>query len=214
MTLPVEMILGLFIITSLLLLGSSRLLGYIRLVAVQGVLLGLLPLWIHGGGWEARRVFLSMAILALKGVAFPLLLIRAMREADVRKEVEPYVGYGLSLGWGAVAFILSLWIGRRLPLVNVGYSCSIVSVAFFTIFVGLFLIVSRKKAITQVLGYLTLENGIYAFGVALAFEEPLLVELGILLDVFVGVFVMGIMIFHINREFDHIDSDKLSALKE
>jgi hydrogenase-4 component E len=67
---------------------------------------------------------------------------------------------------------------------------------------------SRSKAITQVLGYLTLENGVYAFGATVAFGMPILVELGILLDVFVGVFVMGIAIFHISRQFDHIDTDQ------
>jgi hydrogenase-4 component E len=87
-------------------------------------------------------------------------------------------------------------------------------VALFTIFVGLFMIVTRKKALTQVLGYLTLENGIYAFGLGVAQEWPLIVELGILLDIFAAVFVMGIAIFHINREFDHIDSDRLSTLKD
>ena len=80
MTNQVEIIMGLFIITSLLLLGSSRLLGCIRLVAVQGVLLGLLPLFIYDGGWVAHRIFLSFAILVLKGVVFPLFLMRAIRE--------------------------------------------------------------------------------------------------------------------------------------
>ena len=75
-------------------------------------------------------------------------------------------------------------------------------------------IVSRRKAIMQTLGYLAMENGIYAFGLAFAVEEPLLVEMGVLLDVFVAVFVMGIAIHHISREFDHIDTDRLSALKD
>jgi len=65
----------------------------------------------------------------------------------------------------------------------------------------------------QTLGYLAMENGIYAFGLAFAVEEPLLVEMGVLLDVFVAVFVMGIAIYHISREFDHIDTDRLSALR-
>ena len=89
----------------------------------------------------------------------------------------------------------------------------VVPTALFTFWIGMFLIVSRKKALTQVIGYLTLENGIYLFGLALAREEPLLVEMGVLLDVFVAVFVMGIAIFHISREFDHIDVDRLSRLK-
>lgn len=88
-----------------------------------------------------------------------------------------------------------------------------IAVSLFSIMVGLFMIVARRLAITQVLGYLAMENGIYTFGLAFAEKEPLLVEMGILLDVFVGVFIMGIMIYHINREFDHIDTDRLSELK-
>ena len=71
-----------------------------------------------------------------------------------------------------------------------------------------------RLALTQVQGYLVLENGVYAFGVAMAQEMPVSVELGILLDVFVGVFVMGIIIFHISREFEHLETDRLSDLKD
>ena len=83
-----------------------------------------------------------------------------------------------------------------------------------SILVGLFLIVARKKAISQVLGFVVMENGIYTFGVGLVRESPLLVELGVMLDVFVAVFVMGIAIFHISREFDHIDTHELTTLKD
>jgi hydrogenase-4 component E len=86
--------------------------------------------------------------------------------------------------------------------------------ALFTTLTGLMMIVSRKNALTQVAGYLVMENGVYAFGAALAVEEPLLVEMGVLLDVFVAVFVMGITVYQISREFDHIDTDRLSELKD
>jgi len=79
--------------------------------------------------------------------------------------------------------------------------------------VGLFVIVTRRTAAKQVLGYLSMENGIYAFGMAFVREEPFLVGVGILLDAFMAVFVMGIAIFHINREFDHIEVDQLDTLK-
>ena len=79
---------------------------------------------------------------------------------------------------------------------------------------GLFLIVARRQALMQVVGYLALENGIFAFGAVVMKEAPLLVEMGILLDIFVAVFVMGIMVFHISREFDHTDTERLSELKD
>jgi hydrogenase-4 component E len=88
-----------------------------------------------------------------------------------------------------------------------------VPVGLATMLIGLFVIVSRRKAITQVLGYIVVENGIYAVGVALVGGVPLLVELGVLLDVFVAVFIMSIAAYHISREFDHIDVDQLDRLR-
>ena len=84
----------------------------------------------------------------------------------------------------------------------------------FTVWTGLFMIVARRKAITQVLGFIVLENGIFTLGIVLVEAMPLLVELGVLLDIFVAVFVMGIIVFNINREFDHINTDQLAALRE
>ena len=85
--------------------------------------------------------------------------------------------------------------------------------SIFLIFVGLFLMISRRNALMQVIGYLVLENGIFVFGVITVVGTPLLVELGVLLDAFVGVFVMGIAIYHITREFGSMDVDRLTELR-
>ena len=79
---------------------------------------------------------------------------------------------------------------------------------------GLMVLITRAKAITQVVGYLMLENGIYLFGLTLSERVPFLVEVGVLLDVFVGVFIMGIVVFHINREFDSISAANLTELHD
>ena len=79
---------------------------------------------------------------------------------------------------------------------------------------GFLLLTTRRKAITQVVGYLILENGIFVMGLTLLEAMPFLVEIGVLLDLFVGIFVMGIIINHINREFSSLDTARLSALKE
>lgn len=210
----VEVILVLVVVTNLKLLGSSRLGASIRGVAMQGVLLGLLPLLAHAGTFSARFAALAAGTMAVKGLVFPRLLFRAVREAEVTREVEPYVGYVASLLVGVTALGASFWMGTRLPVPATVASPWLVPVAMFSILSGLFLIVSRKRALSQVLGFLVLENGVFTFGVGVMAETPLLVEVGVLLDVFVAVFVMGITIFHINREFDHIDTDRLSALKD
>ena len=208
-----EFILVFLVLSDLALLGSSRFTFLIRTVAVQGVLLGIMPLLTGTEDFGPHAWILAGGIFLLKGILFPWLLFRARREANVSREVEPLVGFSLSLVCGVLALAFSLWIGVRLPL-PVAASRLVPPVALFTLLSGLFLITARKKALTQVIGYLTMENGIYAFGVAMAHREPLLVELGVMLDVFAAVFVMGIAIFHINREFDHIDTHRLSQLSE
>jgi len=210
----VDVILILVVLTNLRLLGSSRLGASIRTVAVQGFLVGLLLLLAPGHGVLWQILVLAIGSMAVKGVVFPRLLLRALREADIRREVEPFVGSVMSLLVGIVALAASFWLGQRLPLPNPMTSPLLVPVALSSILIGLFLIVSRRKAVSQVLGFLVLENGIFTFGVGLVQELSLLVELGVLLDVFVAVFVMGIMIFHISREFDHLDADRLSTLKD
>ncbi len=209
-----DAVLVFLVLTNLVLLGSSRLAACIRVCAFQGLLLGALTILVQADELTLRGMLLAVGSMVVKGAVFPWLLFRALREANVRREEEPFVGYTLSLIVGLLCLGASLWLGSRLPLPRHVSSHLVVPAAFFSILVGLLLIVSRKLALTQVLGYLVLENGIYTFGVALAHEEPLLVELGVLLDVFVAVFVMGIAIFHISREFDHIDVDRLSALKD
>jgi hydrogenase-4 component E len=204
----------LVVLTNLKLLASSRLGASIRTVAVQGVLLGLLPVLGHLDALSTRVVILAVGSMALKGVVFPWLLFRALREADVDREVQPYVGYVASLIAGVLALAAAFWMGAQLPPSHAVASRLVVPVALFSIIAGLFLIVSRKRAVSQVLGFLVLENGIYTFGVGVMEETSFLVEAGVLLDVFVAVFVMGITIFHINREFDTVETDRLSSLKD
>ena len=210
----IDILLVFLVLTDLVLLGSSRLRNAIRIVAMQGLALGLLPLLAHGHGivWHAALLGTGSAIL--KGWVFPSLLNRALRETNASREIEPFVGYVASLLIGVGALALSFGFGARLPLPWAAPSQWMVPAGLFSVWTGLFLIVARRKAITQVLGYVVMENGIFALGMVLVEAMPILVELGVLLDIFAAVFVMGIIVFHINREFDHIDSDQLEALKE
>ena len=199
----------LLVLTNLRLLGTSRLVASIRVVAVQGIALGILPL-VSG---YLHVPLVAIVSIILKGIVFPWLLMRSLRETKMLRELQPFVGYTASLLVGVLLLAAALWMSTRLPFELPAGSSLLVPAALFTIMVGLFMIVSRRTAITQVLGYLSMENGIYAFGMAFSAQEALLVEMGILLDAFMAVFVMGIAIFHINREFDHIEVDQLDTLK-
>jgi len=204
------------VLTNLVLLGSSRLVVYIRVSAVQGIVLGFLPILTHLHDATPRLLLLTclgLVTMGVKGVLFPWLLFRALREANVLREPRPFVGYIASTIIGIAALAVSLRVGSRLPLPGEAFSTLAVPVGLYTFFVGLFLVISRRKALTQVLGYLVLENGIYTLGVALVSEVSILVELGVLLDAFVAVFVMQIAIYHISHEFQSTDVDRLAKLK-
>jgi hydrogenase-4 component E len=207
-----EVILLSVVLANFAVLGTTRLSTCIRAVAVQGFLLGVLPLVLHPSA-SLSLVGLAIGTVIVKAMLLPWFLLWAIREAQVRREIEPLIGYIASLLLGAVAVAISFAIARRLPLPEPGIEL-LVPVAMSTVIIGLLVLTTRTKAITQVVGYLMLENGIYAFGLTLAERVPLLVELGVLLDVFVGVFVMGIVVFHINREFDSLSSARLTELRD
>ena len=209
----VDVILVLLILTGFGLLGESRLSTCIRTVALQGFILGLLPLAQVGVAFTVRIAALSAVVIVLKGYAFPVLLSRALRESNTHREVEPFVGYGASLFVGVLSLLAAFWLDTRFKLPVAETSRLMVPVAFTLMLMGLFLLVARRTAVNQVLGYLVLENGIYTFGFAIVRDIPLVVEFGVLMDVFVAVFVMGIAIFRISRQFDHIDADQLRTLK-
>jgi hydrogenase-4 component E len=215
MSVGVEAVIALLVITDLLLLGSSRLRSCITIAALQGAVVSLLPVLLHGDEGAVRAWSLTVGSMLLKGGVFPWLLRRVLRESGVRREVEPFVGHTLSVMVGVAALAFAVWVDARLalPASATGHAPLLIPAGLATLLVGLFLIVSRRTAVTQVLGYIVVENGIYTVGVTLVGGVPMLVELGVLMDAFVAVFIMSIAAWHISREFDHIDVDQLDTLK-
>lgn len=207
-----QLVLLLIVLANFAVLGTTRLSTCIRAVAAQGLLLGVLALLLaprlslHAGA-------LALGTVAVKAVALPMFLAWAIREASVRREIEPLVGFIASLLLGAVAVALAFAVTARLPLPEV-HETLLVPVSLATVMIGFIVLTTRRKAITQVVGYLMLENGIYLFGLTQTESVPFLLELGVLLDIFVGVFIMGIVVFHINREFDSLDSARLAELTD
>lgn len=201
------------LLTCFALLGSSRIGACIRFLSLQGILFSLVPVIAHDDGLSLRVVLLAGANVALKGMIFPAVLLWLRSQANFHREVEPFVGFVASIMFGVVALAVSLALALELQPTLSRAPFVMLEAAIFLIAIGLFLIVSRRNALMQVIGYLVIENGIFIFGVITVAETPLLVELGILLDVFVAVFVMGIAVFHISREFGVADVDRLTTLK-
>jgi hydrogenase-4 component E len=202
---------------SLSIVATSRLTSCVRASALQGLALSLLPFALWGRALDRHMIpvaLMSLGALAVKAVVIPLLLFRAIREANVRREAEPFISLHISVLIAAALVGFSFWLGTALVLPKPSPAPLLVPMAFATLLVGFLVMITRRKAVTQVVGYLMLENGIFIFGQTLVEEVPFAVELGILLDLLVGVFVMGIAISHISREFEHIDTEQLSTLRD
>ncbi len=211
---PINTLIVLSVIITLFMLTTSRILVLVRSAAILGVLLGLFPFFIHHGAFSIHTIVLSSLGIIVKGVVIPMLLFRAIRSATNFRETRPHVGFSLSIVCGILITLISFGIGSKIPPSLFLPSETMISLSICITMCGLFLIMARSTALAQVIGYLVLENGIFTFGVSLPTTQSLLVELGILLDLLVGVFVMGIVIHQIHREFDSISTDALEALRE
>jgi hydrogenase-4 component E len=208
-----DLLLVLVLLVNFYVLGTSRLRAVINAVAFQGLLLGLMPIFVHGKiDWWL--VALVSATLAVKGIVIPQLLSYAMREVVIAREIEPIVALIPSLLLGAAGTGLALGFARTLPLAAHHHGSLVVPASLATVLTGFLILTTRRGAITQAVGYLLLENGIFLFGLLLVEAMPFLVEIGVLLDLFVCVFVMGIIIHHINREFSSVSTEHLARLKD
>ena len=213
----IQPVLALFLLSNLIICGTGRLRQATRLVALQGLAIGILTFLIpyaSSGDCAARTVFLGTVNATVKGIVLPMLVLYAAKRAKTDFELEPLVPFTLSLAIGFAITCAAFILAKNLSIPVVACGGLAIATAFTTAGCGLFLICSRRKAITQVLAFLMFENGITLFGVALMLEYDLIVELGILLDVFVLVFVLGIAINHINRTFSSLDTDKLNKLDD
>ncbi len=213
MSRAVDPVLVLVILLNFFALGTSRVHAVINAVALQGAVLGALAVLAHGVH-EPLPVLMGVATVLVKGLAIPMMLRRAMREVAIRREVEPYIDYVPSLLVCAAGTAMCFLFARQLPLAPQHAGTIVVPAALATVVSGFLVISTRRKAITQVAGYLMLENGVFVMGLGLLDAIPFLVELGVLLDLFVAIFVMGIILYHVNREFASLDTARLSNLKE
>ncbi|HKA87988.1 MAG TPA: hypothetical protein VKE22_09995 [Haliangiales bacterium] len=209
----VDPLLVLVLVLNFLLLGTSRLRAAINASALQGAILGALTLFVHGA-METRALIVGAIAVTIKGVLIPGMLRRALRDVAIRREIEPLVSYITSLLLGALATGAAVLFAGALPLAPEHVGSLLVPASLATVLTGFLILTTRRKAITQVVGYLVLENGIFTMGLTLHDAMPFMVEIGVLLDLLVAIFVIGIVINHISREFASLDTARLDSLKE
>ncbi len=209
-----DAILILVIILGLFIVASTRLGTTIQIFAAQSLILGTVPFFMYAHELEFFIVFVSIAAIVLRGFLMPKYLFWAIRHVSVRNEVSPYIGIGATLLLSAASIVGSFLLASKLTFPIKICSDMVIPSSFSLIIMGFILIVGRTKAISQVIGYLVLENGIFLFAILLLKKMPLLVEMGILLDLFIATVVMGIVVNNITDDFNITDTNELTTLKD
>jgi len=200
------------ILLNLYLLSVSRLEATINAVAIQGVLLGILPAILVVQP-SIEVIVTGFLAIVVKGFIFPILLRRAMREARVRKEVDSSTGFIVSLILGASGTCAAVSLAAGLPLLDQFAHSLLIPTAFSIILTGFLLLTTRRRAITQVVGFLVLGNGIFLFGLTLINAIPSLVDIGMLFDLCVWVFVIGVILNQVQRTFSSLDTNRMTVLR-
>jgi len=205
-------ILILFAISLLNISISNRLRGFARLLTLQGFLLFVLAFIQLNEVTILNLVFVLLETLVFKTIVLPLFLDYVIKKNRITRETEPYVPYFVSLLIVTVIILASFIIVQQIE--GLSGNTLFFIVALSTIFTGLYIIISRKKLITHLMGYVVVENGVFILSLAIGNEMPMMVNTGILIDLFIGVLVMGIFVNKIGDVFQEANNEYLSQIRD
>lgn len=207
-----NVLLIIFIISLLYVSIANRIITYVRVLALQGfILFGVTFLQLKDiQTWNL--VLILLETIVFKAIAVPVFLSYLIKRNKIIRETEPYLPHFISLIIITLIIVITVLLANSIQDTHLDKIFFIVSLS--TLFTGLYFIASRKKIITHVMGYLMIENGVFVLSLAVGNEMPNLVNLGIMLDVFASVLILGIFLNKIGDVFKAVDVDQLSNLKD
>jgi hydrogenase-4 component E len=216
----VELLIDIFaaaiLVTAFLIVSSRSLVFYIRLFALQSFLLGMVALLVVIGYGETHILIAAVLTITVKAIAIPIVLTRVIERIHVQKEVRFSMSITASLMLCGGIVILADSVAQpilRSPHAEVSAVSRVLSVSIAMMLIGLFIMMTRRKALTQIIGLLTLENGVFLSGLSITYGMPLIVEIGIFFDILVAVLILGVFVFRINKTFESISIDSLGSLR-
>lgn len=204
---------SLVLLSGIAVLWRHSLAAYIRTFARQSFLFVLAILLVAAQEHDVRLYVVAALVFVIKVLLIPRVLHRVQRHVGADFEVHPYVNTPLSLVLTGAMTLLSYAIAEPVVSLSDFPTRGGIPLALATLFVGLFIIISRRSALGQIVGFLILENGIALLAILATFGVPLIVELGVFLDVLLGVLVMQVFVYRIRETFDTIDVDRLKDLR-
>ena len=208
----IDVLLITFIITLFYIAIANRMLTYLKVLAFQGVLL-FIVVFIQLN--EINPVNLALILLetiVFKSVAVPLFMAYVLKRNNITREAEPFLPNFISLIITTLIVVVTILLANGVKDDHLEKIFFVVALS--SLFTGLYFIATRRKIITHVIGYLIIENGVFVLSLAVGNEMPMLVNLGIMLDIFASVLILGIFLNKIGDVFKDVDVDQLSSLKD
>lgn len=203
----------LMLATALLLVAVQRLAPAVHVLAAQALLLTLMVGMMAAASGAVHLWIAAGLTLIVKVLLVPRILLYVVERLKIRREQQPVLPVRLTLVLAAGLMVLAYWITRPLNLPGLTAVGQALPVAIALMLLGGLLMVTRRKALMQLIGLMVMENGIYLAAMVATAGMPLLVELGVFFDLLIGVLVMGVIIFRINQTFDTINTDRLQRLR-
>jgi hydrogenase-4 component E len=201
-----------FAISLIFLAVANRLSSYITTLAFQGILLfGIAFIELIEINW-VNLVFVLLETIIFKTIAIPYLLNYVVRKNEITRDAEPFLPDFVSIVLITIIILGSFLLSNTITDPHVRKIFFIVALS--ALFTGLYIIVTRRKIITHVMGFLVIENGVFVLSIAVGSEMPMLVNIGILLDIFASVFLLGIFANKIGDIMKEQDVEQLSNLKD
>ncbi|KXU85585.1 formate hydrogenlyase [Paraburkholderia monticola] len=202
------------LLLSFAMLGQRRILSLIHLYTLQGMALVSANL-ILGLVTGDLHLYISAALtLVLKVGLIPWILYRLVRELDVRADVEPLINIPTTLLIGIVLVIVAFNVASPISQGATSVARGTLGIALACVLLSFMMMITRAKAIPQVIGFLSMENGLFFAATAATNGMPMIVELGVGLDVLVGILILGVFMFQIREQFDSLDIHHLERLKD
>ncbi|OIP05496.1 MAG: hypothetical protein AUJ97_00755 [Bacteroidetes bacterium CG2_30_32_10] len=191
---------------------ANRMLTYIKILAFQGLLLFVIVFIQLNEINTINLILILLETIVFKSLAVPIFLNFILKRNKITREAEPFVPNFVSLIITTVIIVFTILLVNS---INDPYLDKIFFiVALSTLFTGVYIIVSRRKILTHVMGYLVIENGVFILSLAVGSEMTMLVNIGIMLDIFVSVLVLGIFMNRIGNTFEEMSVDNLTNLKD
>ncbi|HEX5019334.1 MAG TPA: hydrogenase [Candidatus Binatia bacterium] len=199
---------------TILLIIRTSLEGQVRVFALQSFVLASLSALIAFYSGSLELLGVAIALVAVKVLVIPRVLNRAVSKIGLARVAAPYLGTAPALIICGVLTIIAFYVMTPIAASNPLPTADAIPLAFAGVLIGFFIMVNRRRAVTQILGFLMLENGIFLLTLLATYGVPFIVEMGVFLDVLVAVLIMEVFVYRIKDNFDSIDVGELGKLKE